>query len=585
MSVLKNRKSLEAAASAAFAIGGIICTLLLLGGSRDVGRQFVWMPVLALAWAAGCAFLRRDDKREKVIFGVLGMLFAVSCALNARLDAMDRTGWDGLLLSLGMGVGFGPCLGEGLIRLRRGLDQLKKPVRLTPGKAFWLSFGLMLLCWLPVLLAFYPGITGYDIDGQAYQIYSGNYSTHHPLLHTLFVEVFMELGKKLAGSYSVGYGWHTAAQYVFVAASVAWAMRWLSMIGCSRVLWMAALLFFALSPQHMLMVSTGTKDVLFAAVMLLLTIEVVRFLTEKGRERKPGAWLICILLTAAACMLRNNTVYGLAVLLLLCVVFWRKKTGMRVLAVLLAGVIAGTAGAAGLKAATDAEKGSIREMLCVPCQQLARVYHLYGLDHPVGYEVREVLPFADDYMPERADAVKRQAVVDTTDRLIRFVKLWVREAFHYPIEYIDAFLLNTKAYWAVDDVSFAATYDEPPEIKRGSMVLWHNPATQIEMQDLWPSVKRLCEHLFSENGYQRFPVLWTLLHPALYTWMLCFVLACAAYKRSKAALLSGGVLASYLLTLLLGPCALIRYSYYLMLSLPVLMGWVFRLTNAKEEKR
>ena len=42
-----------------------------------------------------------------------------------------------------------------------------------------------------------------------------------------------------------------------------------------------------------------------------------------------------------------------------------------------------------------------------------------------------------------------------------------------------------------------------------------------------------------------------------------------------------GFQGSYLLTLFLGPCALIRYSYYLMLVLPVLLG---ALTCGKEKE-
>lgn len=566
------------------AIGGLLSIHLLLGGTVETGRQFIFLPVLMLAWAVGHVFWTREDHRLQALFGMLGALFVASCVLNMRLEAMDWTGWDGLALCTAAGVCFGPCVGEGFIRLFHWLEGLRTLVKLNSRKSFWLVFIVLLLCWLPVLLAFFPGIDGYDIDGQAGQIYSGQYNTHHPLLHTLFLQLFMELGKWLLDDYSIGYGFYTITQYVLLAASMAYAMSWLSRIHCARLLWIGTLVFFALSPQHMIMASTGTKDVLFSAVMMLLTVELIRFVTEPGRERTVKAWMVCVMLTAAACMLRNNTAYGLLLMIPLCIILWRKQLGMRVMAVLLAGLIVGMTGAAGLKSVTGAKDGSIREMLCVPCQQLARVHALYGLDHPVGYEVREVLPFADDYTPERADAVKRQARVDTPDRLWRFIKLWVREAFHYPIEYIDAFLLNSKAYWAVDDVSFATTYDAPPDVKRGCMILWHNPATKLEMQDLWPEVKQICERLFAQNGYQRFPVLWTLIHPAFYTWLLCFVLIAAAYRKNKAALLAAGVLASYLLTLLLGPCALIRYSYYLMLALPVLVGWLFIPATAKEEE-
>lgn len=570
-------------ASAACAAVGLLALHVLAGSTADTGRRAVWLLLLLLLWAAGRSFFARNDRRLRGIFGTLGAAFVAAFALNLRLETAGCTGWDGLFLSALASFCLSPAAGEGFIRLYEWLSAPKKPMGMSSAKAFWIAFGVLMFCWLPVLIAFFPGITGYDIDGQAAQIYSGHYSTHHPLLHTLFLQLFMELGKWLMNDYSIGYGLYTIAQYVLLAASMAYALGWLSRIRCARVLWIGTLVFFALSPQHMIMASTGTKDVLFAAVMLVLAVELIRFMTENGRMQKIQAWFGCVFLTAAACMLRNNMAYGLALLIPLCVLVWRRQLGVRVLAVLLAGMVAGMAGAAGLKAVTGASEGSIREMLCVPCQQLARVHDLYGLDHPVGYEAREVMPYVDDYTPERADAVKRAAEVDAPERLWRFLKLWVREAFHYPIEYIDAFLYNTKAYWAMDDVSFATTYDSPPDIKRGCMVLWHNPATQLEMQDLWPAVKQVCDVLFSQNGYQRFPVLWQLIHPAFYTWLLCFVLAGAAYRRIKSVLLAGGVMAVYLLTLFLGPCALIRYSYYLMLAVPVMFGALFSMNLYKEE--
>lgn len=315
-------------------------------------------------------------------------------------------------------------------------------------------------------------------------------------------------------------------------------------------------------------VSASIKDVPFAAVMLLLVVECLRFFKEPERSARPMTWVLICLYTALACLLRNNAVYGMVLVVFAGIVLWRKQLGRRILLILSAGIIAGVGCAAGLKAATNAVDENIREMLCVPCQQLARVYSIYGLDEPVGYEIREVLPYAEDYTPERADAVKRGARVVPNDRLMRFFKLWGREFFHYPTIYIDAFLLNTKGYWWVDDLSYASTYGGG-----GCMVDWHNEVTGLQMEDLWPEVKGLCYRLFIRNEYQRYPVMWTLIQPAFFTWMLAFVLCWACWKRSKAVLLAGGICAAYQLTLLLGPCALIRYQYALMLCAPVLLAY------------
>ena len=573
---MKKRCSLLPWLCAAQSLAGVGCMSAL----AQTGHSALWALLLVLIWTGTLRFWREDDRRAKLGFGLLGAAFALCCALGVRLDAAGETGFAALGACVLAAVCLAPAAGEGFLWIVRGLGRLRTPLRLKGKTAFCLAFAVLILCWTPVLIAFFPGIDGYDIDGQHYQILSGNYSTHHPLLHTLYLQMFFRLGEWLFGSVSMGFGLSTIAQALLLAAAIAYAMWYLR--HCPRGLWIGLLGFFALSPQHAVMAASAIKDIPFAAVMVVLTVEMLRFLTEPEREKKPLVWICDAALVCLACLLRNNAVYALALVVLLGAVIWRRKLGLRVLAVLAAGVIAGLGCAAGLKAATGAADGSIREMLCVPCQQLARVYDLYGLERPVGYEVLEVLPYADDYTPERADAVKRQAKVVGEGRLTRFAKLWARELLHYPAEYIDAFLLLTKGYWWVDDLSYTTTYNSPGA-DRGCMILWHNEATQLTMENLWPGVKALCERLFAQNEYQRFPVLWQLMQPAVYSWLLALALVWAWWTKIREVLLAGGACLCYLLTLLLGPCVLIRYQYMLMLCAPVLLGYL--CADGKEDKR
>ena len=554
----------------------------LLNGKNGAGSSALWLILFALCWWGNVRFWERTDKRMRCCFGILGAFFVFCCAMALRLDALQYTGWDGLALSLGIGLCAGPAAGEAAIALMKLLEQL--PVR---GKGcrrpFALAFAVLLLCYLPYVIAFFPGITGYDMDFQVQMITTGEYSSHHPLLHTLFIGLCMKLGEWLFHSVTIGYGIHTVLQTVLLAAAMAYALQWLSQRGCSRALWWGILAFFALSPQHGIMAVSGTKDILFSAAALVLAVEVYRFFTEPERAGKPLIWMADVLLLVCAGMLRKNMIYGLVALLLLCVVFARKALGKRFWAFALAGMLLAQSGMSILAAATNAENGSIREVLCVPFQQLARIHELYGLDEPVGYEAREVMPFVDDYSPERADHVKRQARVDTPERLIRFIKLWLRESVHYPIEYIDAFLLNCKGFWSMEDTSFTTTYDLPDGTRFGCMVVTNNDSLGIDFANLFPAFHQLCMKLFQLNGYMNYPVLWSLLHPALYSWLLLFGLAWAALRKNKGMLITLGVLASYLLTLLAGPCALIRYSYYLMLAMPVLLC-AMAARSAKEEQ-
>lgn len=560
-------------ASALQAFVGVFLAAWLAGFTRDVGYRFLWCAVFGLAWYGSSRFWSSRDRRLKACFGALGGLFVLATALGLRLEAAGETGLWGLLASLALAGCFGPAAGWAFFSLSRALLLQKRRMEWPMKRAFWTVLAVLVICWLPVLVAYFPGITAYDMDFQMYQLQTGDYSSHHPLLHTLFVGAFYWLGCAM-GSPTLGYGMHILTQSILLAASIAYAMAWLCTIRCHRIGWLALLAFFALSPQHAIMAASGTKDVLFAAAMLTTVVELCRFLKEPKRRKSKPALVRCALMLAVAGMLRNNAIYGFLLLTAIGFLFFRKKLGRRLFAVMLAGIVLAYAGTSALNALTHARPGSVREMMSVPCQQLSRVYAKYGLDVPVGYEIREVLPDAENYYPSRADFTKSSAKITTPERMMRFLKLWAREAPHYPIEYIDAFLYTTKGFWYVDDTSFATTYDEIPGSPVGCMSLGHNDSLGIDAPALLPGLRQCWRELFTLNGYQRFPVLWTLLQPAFYTWLLGFGFAWAAYRRRRPALFAAGILFSYLLTLFLGPCALIRYQYNLMLSAPVLVAFL-----------
>lgn len=570
-------KHKHAVLSASSAIAGAITAAGLLCWPDNSGYQLYWLLLMAVVSFGHFCFIQMKDRRAQCCFGVLGVLFVFAIGLGLRLEALDETGWDGLFLCFALGALWGPAAGWLFFRLASWLAALR-PASPAKRKAFLWIWGLLLLCWLPVIIAYYPGITGYDMDAQIYQIMSGDWHAHHPLLHTLFLAVFY----KTLGP-SLGYGVHTVLQAILLAASIAYALAWLRRIRCPKGIWLVLLGFFALSPQHAILAVSGTKDTLFAAVMLVIAVEWCRLLIEPQRAGKPAVLAFDILMMALAGMLRNNAVYGMAAVWAVTLLF-RRSVGKQVLALLLAGMVAAFGSTKLLNAAFDAHPTSTREMMSVPCQQLGRVYYKYGTSVPVGYEIPELLPDAPNYAPERADYTKRSAKVMTNGWLIRFVKLWGREAFHYPIEYIDAFLLNSKGFWYPGDYSFAITYDRNEGPKTGCLVLKHAPQTRIDAPWMLPGLREWFNRLFALNEYRAFTPGWMLLHPAVYTWLMCFLMAWAAWRRQTSSLISLGIMAGYLLTLFLGPCAIIRYQYYLMLAAPVIMGVLCVQTHGTEAK-
>ena len=89
---------------------------------------------------------------------------------------------------------------------------------------FFGSLLFLLLAWLPVYLAYYPGICAYDAPVQTGQIMEHYYFDHHPIVHTLFLQGMLWLGSHIFGSVNAGMAFYTAVQMLLLSGSMAYGM-------------------------------------------------------------------------------------------------------------------------------------------------------------------------------------------------------------------------------------------------------------------------------------------------------------------------------------------------------------------------
>ena len=143
-------------------------------------------------------------------------------AAGARLDAADTLGglWPAAKLLLSSAA-LAPVGGYGFALLVKGAQKIRlQEAKPANGKKVFLgAFAFILICWLPLFLAYYPGMFNFDSTGEITQINSGNYSANFPLIHTLLLGAFYRLGG-LMGSYNTGIALYTIAQCAAVAAEV-----------------------------------------------------------------------------------------------------------------------------------------------------------------------------------------------------------------------------------------------------------------------------------------------------------------------------------------------------------------------------
>lgn len=440
----------------------------------------------------------------------------------------------------------------------------------------WLFYSLLIfLCWMPVFLAYYPSVFAYDAEGQLYQVLAGDYSTHHPLLHTLFLGVFFRLGIAL-GSCSAGMAVHSVVQMALMAGTFGWALSFLyqrRVPGWGRVL---LFLFFSFFPANPVLAMSTTKDVLFAAFVLLYTLCLYRMACGRDVRQGGKAQAVYIVVGVLMLLFRNNAVYAFIVSVPIVYAGLAERKRMYLRMTLLVFALFGIC-AFSLKAVTHAQSGSPREMLSVPLQQMARtrVKAEEEIDPSLRQELEKYIPsewvFAA-YNPHLADPVKNRAVIH--DDPAGLIKTWIRLGLQHPAIYIDAFLDNSLGLWYLWDTSHAQVYGIGTESGFGYLSTDNRtmPAGfEVEEHSLLPGLRVFMERIVSDNAYGRIPVVRLLFAPALYWWLLYLCLVTALYRKRYREILPVVFLVAYCLTLLLSPTVLVRYIYPLLVTIPVIL--------------
>ena len=536
--------------------------------------------VAAAAWPAYEAFSRADRRTLACGLG-WGLLFSLAMGLGAELAHYDGllTGMGSLVRRLAVPVMAAPLTGGVCARilLLRPREQAR-PLPRIPLLAYML---VILLCWLPVWLCFFPANIGYDFTGEYNQHLAGQYSSLHPLLHSVIQNGIITLGERLV-SLTFGLFLLTALQMLCLSAALAGSCVFAQRHGAPAWALAAMTAFFALHPVFSVLAVSTTKDTMFAAALIAYSLLLFELLESPGEcLARKRCWTAMIALSVLTALLRNNGAFALAFSLPALIVAAR---GHRRQAALLSAAIVGACLGvyALLSTAMDCQPMSSRQLLSLPAQQLVRAYNRSpNLTDEDRAEIESWYLTKDGLLllPHLADPAK--GYLDS-DRLeaegsSAFLSLWARHAEDSLHQYIEAFLMLNVGSWYPDDLSHAQIYPEQAWNGQGYLFLSSPGVTQqgFSVTCYLPCVRRLIRRICGSNRYQRVPLMSLLFSPAVFLWLLAF--ACAALiARRRACLLPAalGVLGIWL-SYLLGPCTLPRYMMPLFALAPPLLCAAF----------
>lgn len=466
------------------------------------------------------------------------------------------------------------------------------------------SLLLLLLAWLPVYLAYYPGICAYDAPVQTGQIMEHYYFDHHPIVHTLLLQGMLWLGSHIFGSVNAGMACYTAAQMLLLAGSMAYGMWVLHRRKAPVAAQLSVLLLGMFFPFHWYMSVSMTKDTVFSAFLLLQLVSLTDLLMEDRRSIRPGNRdLLFGIGTVGMILFRNNGKYAMIVLLaflflMFCFGKRARKLWGRLFAVSAVAFGVGLFVLSAVFNITHAEQGDRREMLSMPIQQMSRcmVYHggvgVLPEDDSTMTEQDKALindfildEAYRDYDPGIADPVKRH----TNTYVVRyrsgeFIKTYLHLLSAYPGDMINAALAVNAGFLSPFDTTHA-TVNQTGEKEGLGYVQTRWDEGVLNERGIYKDSKfswmyERLENWAENNGYLRIPLLKYIFVPGSYLWLYLGLAAVLFITDRKRFCLPLAIVGGYYGTMLLGPTVQMRYVYPVMLALPYLLGLLWKTSNS-----
>ena len=483
------------------------------------------------------------------------------------------------------------------------LDNRKRDKRIMR-----ISLVAILLCWLPYIIAFYPGMLMMDTCDQLLQangfpcITYNNLAYHasdtvflndsNPVFNTVVVGFFFKFGK-LIGNQNLGIFFYSIIQVLMTAAIFSYSIVFAYKKGISKHICIFGILFYAIMPLFPTYAYTVVKNSLASLLIIayMFVLYDVIFHTQEFIQKK---WKMCLFVALSLLSMLNNK-SGMYIMLLsgivLCIA--KRKYWKQLLLIVFVPILMFQAYTSFLLPAFNVSPGKSEELYSIPYQQTAR----YVRDHgdKVTEEERKIIDkvliydkLAENYNPLLSDGIKGKScrMNHTSEEKKEYLKVWFIMFWKQPVCYMEATLQNTY-YQFFPNISAGPVYTE--SMKKCSNYLdkysddgyfklgWVDGLEQSRVTiNQWIKVAR------------KLPILGILSNIGLYTWILLILTVIAVAKRKYKLLLLYSPHYVNLLICFAGPYGSIRYTlptiYCAFFLLVVTIHVISKKDTEEEEK-
>ena len=453
-------------------------------------------------------------------------------------------------------------------------------------KPFLIPMITLLVCWIPIWIAYFPGSVEWDMLTQLnYYFGEFNWTDHHPVVATCIYGTLMHLGRSISGD-SMGIFFCSLYQLLLLSSCMAFSLLKMKKWGLSQDVRLFVLMFYAFCPLVALWPSSNYKDCSYFALALLFGVQfisLIQALKEKQNVKK--AFIEIVLTGIVIPLIRHDGLYICVLVLILLALFDVSKNhrGHCILAVIVIAVVSTTISNAAV-ALVDAQEGSVREALSIPFQQTARYVkeHYDEVTEEERLAIDAVLDYEklpEVYDPDISDNVK--GTYRKNDKALpKYLLTWFKMFFKHPITYFEATLCNSYSYYYPNGESTTKMIVISGIIK--------NPLVNTGFFDLKYEFDTVGLQKGLYNGwlylFKNLPGVGMLIHAGTYTCILLLGCFYALFHKKKYFLLGFAPALLNVLVCIASPVnGYFRYFMPTVLLTPIIIGWM--LCEMEKDRR
>lgn len=433
---------------------------------------------------------------------------------------------------------------------------------------------------LVLYLCRYPGRLTSDSLNQITEGLTGRLSNWHPIFHTLLIKLFVDLGTKIFGDLNASIALYSSFQIILTSMAFSFALVLMLELKTPSWIRLLSILFFTLTPYHILYAFTMWKDVLWSCFVLCYIIYIFRIHCKIGSDILN--FILFIFSGIGVCLMRSNGLFVFGILIFSFIILLKKEYRMIIVMCLVFSLCFFVKHP--LFAKLGISNADPIESLSIPLQQVSRVVFekddLSDSDKELINIIIDYDGISDIYISGLSDPIKDSIrKKGNEDYFIShkkdYLKLYLKLGLRHPFIYIKAWADQTRGYWnsGYEYDFYGAKYD----------IYENNLGIKNTTSSVWLD-KRFSEFVWS---FTHINALSLLCATGLFVWLNVILLFIALIRNDRIGIFVCLPVIAVVISLIVATpvYAEFRYIFSAFCTLPIVYTIVCRPSLLMEENK